>query len=314
MIAVIGAFDGFHTGHRLLLEEAGKIARSNNIKWAVVTFSPHPDIYFDRRKKLLFSEYEKSAEARFLKIPEIIELPLDQIHNMRPEDFLEMLIKKYSISGIVVGRDFRFGHGICGDVFLIRNFCAENGLFCSIIETVKYSDGPEIGNKISTCILREWFLQGKVGGLRGALKFPCPLSGIVVHGKRRGTRLGFPTVNILTSEEKMLPANGVYAVSVLTEALGWSAGALFSGVPPMFEDVGEARIEVHIVDFDGNLYGKRVTVFFEEFLRPPMRFKDESELTRDIKHCVEKSVQVFNEKHSLNEELYSELLISFLRI
>ena len=179
MIAVIGAFDGFHAGHRSLFEEAGQLAGQNKTGWAVITFSPHPDVYFDRNRKLLFSEYEKCAEAKFLKIPEIINLPFAQICNMNSEDFLEMLIKEYSVSGIVVGNDFRFGRDANGDDSNIRKFCIDNSLLYSIIETIKYLDGPKTGNKISTCILREWFRDGKADILRSALKFPCPISGIV---------------------------------------------------------------------------------------------------------------------------------------
>ena len=310
MIAVIGAFDGFHAGHRLLLEEAEKLAHSCKTSWAVVTFSPHPDIYFNRNAKLLLSEYEKDAEAKFLKIPEVIKLPFGQICNMQPEDFLEMLVKEYSADGIVVGKDFRFGRNARGDESLIRNFCAGNALSCSMIETLKYSDGPGTGNKISTRVLREWLRNGKTDILRASLKFPCPVSGIAVRGKGRGAKLGFPTVNILTSAEKTLPAEGVYAVSVLTE-LGWRAGAMFTGAPPMFEDVRETRAEVHISDFSGDLYGRRVTVFLEEFVRPPMIFKDKSELARDIKLCVEKAGEAFNKNHSLNGPLYSDLMDAF---
>ncbi|MCL2767532.1 MAG: hypothetical protein FWE49_02235 [Synergistaceae bacterium] len=310
MIAAIGAFDGFHAGHRILLEETGKLARQNNTEWAVVTFSPHPDVYFDKNVKLLFSDYEKSAEANFLKIPEVIKLPFEQICNMRPEDFLEMLAKEYSVSGIVVGKDFRFGRNASGDGFLIRSFCIDKALLCSIIETLKYQDGPENGNKVSACVLREWLRDGRINDLRNALKFPCPLSGIVVHGEGRGVKIGFPTINILTSAEKMLPAEGVYVVSVLTD-IGWRAGALFVGVPSMFEDVKETRVEVHISGFCGDLYGRRVTVFLEEFVRPPMIFSDESRLARDIELCVEKAARVFNANHSLNDELYRELRNAF---
>ncbi|MCL1875708.1 MAG: hypothetical protein FWF87_05565 [Synergistaceae bacterium] len=310
MIAVIGAFDGFHAGHRALLEEAEKLARKNKTGWALVTFSPHPDVYFNRNAKLLFSEYEKSAEAKYLRIPEIIVLPFEQVCHMHPEGFLEMLRKEYSISGIVVGEDFRFGRDALGDSSSIRKICFDKELIYSIIEVVKYSEGPEIGNKISTCILREWFKDGKADVLRNALKFPCPISGIVVHGEKRGTRLGFPTVNILTSIEKMLPAEGVYAVSVLVNN-EWRAGALFVGVPPMFRDAGEARVEVHIKDFSGDLYGARVTVFLEEFLRPPLKFNNESELVRDIKLCVEKAVLVFNSNRSLSNGLYHELMNAY---
>ena len=97
MIAVIGAFDGFHAGHHLLLKEAERLAYSSKAGWAVVTFFPHPNVYFNRNVKLLFSEYEKYAEAKFLKIPEVIKLPFKQICNMQSEDFLEMLKKKYSV-------------------------------------------------------------------------------------------------------------------------------------------------------------------------------------------------------------------------
>lgn len=310
MIAVIGAFDGFHAGHCTLLEEAEKIACRKETGWSIFTFSPHPDVYFNRNAKLLFSDYEKTAEAKYLKIPKMINLPFEQVYNMYPESFLEMLRKEYSISGIVVGEDFRFGRNAEGDNSSIRKFCIENELLYSIIEIAKYSEGPEIGSKISACILRDWFREGKVEILRGALKFPCPISGIVVHGEKRGTRIGFPTVNIMTSAEKMLPAEGVYAVSVLAD-FGWRAGALFVGVPPMFKDVGEARVEVHIKDFSGDLYDKRVTVFLEEFLRPPLEFKNESELARDIKLCVEKAALVFNANRESNNYIYCELMSAF---
>ena len=310
MIAAIGAFDGFHAGHRFLLEETEKLARQNKTGWAVVTFSPHPDVYFNKESKLLLSEFEKDAEAKFLKIPVVIKLPFEQIYNMYSEDFLEMLLGDYSISGIVVGKDFRFGRKASGDVSAIRDFCLEKTLSCSIVEIVKYSEGPEIGNKIAARVLREWFRDGKVDILRSALKFPCPISGMVVHGEGRGARIGFRTANILTPAEKMPPAEGVYVVSVLTD-LGWRAGALFVGTPPMFKDIEKTRIEVHISDYSEDLYGKRVTVFLEGYVRPPMIFRDETELARDIKICVEKAIEVFNVNHSLNENLYRELRNAF---
>ncbi|MCL2147291.1 MAG: hypothetical protein FWH52_05745 [Synergistaceae bacterium] len=310
MIAAIGAFDGFHAGHRYLLDETGKLARGNNTDWATVTFSPHPDVYFNGRAKLLLSEYEKCGEAKLLKIPKIINLPFGQICNMSPKDFLEMLHGEYSINGIVVGKDFRFGRDVSGDASTIRNFCHDNGLLCSIVELIEYSEGPETGNKISARVLREWFSKGKTELLRFALKFPCPISGIVVHGKGRGTSLGFPTINILTPAEKMFPAEGVYVVSVLAD-LKWRAGALFIGKPPMFPDVGQTQAEVHIADFEGDLYGGRVTVFLEEFLRPPVVFSDVSELARDIKLCVEKAKEVFKKNHGLHNSLYNELLCAF---
>ena len=310
MIAAIGAFDGFHEGHRYLLDETGKLARENKTDWAVVTFSPHPDVYFNRGAKLLLSEYEKGGEAKFLKIPKIINLPFEQICSMSPKDFLEMLHKEYPINGIVVGKDFRFGRNAVGDVSTIKSFCFDNDLLCSIVELIEYSDGPEIGNKISARDLREWFRKGRTDILRSALQFPCPISGIVVHGQRRGTSLGFPTINILTPAEKMLPAEGVYIVSVLSD-LKWRAGALFIGKPPMFPDVEQTQVEVHISDFNGDLYGKRVTVFLEEFLRPPRVFSDESELVKDIGICVEKAVGAFSKNHSICNNLYDELLNAF---
>jgi riboflavin kinase/FMN adenylyltransferase len=313
MIAAIGAFDGFHAGHRFLLEETMKLAQENKTDWAIVTFSPHPDVYFNRNAKLLLSEYEKYAEAKLLNIPKIICLPFGKIHNMHPEDFLEMLRKEYSINGIVVGKDFKFGYGADGDNSTIRNFCIDNNIIYSIVEVVKYSEGPEIGKKISTSVLREWFRDGKIEILKDALKFPCPISGIVVHGEKRGRKLGFPTVNILTPTEKMLPAEGVYAVSVLI-GLEWRSGALFIGTPPMFKDVKEPRVEVHISNFVGDLYDKIVTVFLEEYVRPPMIFRDESLLARNIKLCVEKAALAFNLNHNFNNTLYEELLNAFNEI
>ncbi|MCL1941053.1 MAG: hypothetical protein FWG09_03850, partial [Synergistaceae bacterium] len=254
MIAAIGTFDGFHAGHRVLLEETGRLAHRNKTNWGVVTFSPHPDVYFGNVSKLLFSEYEKNAAAKFLKVPEVIKLPFGEICGMGPEDFLAMLAKEYSISGIAVGVDFKFGAGARGDAALIKEFCADNALPCSVIETVNYPEGPEAGKKISARVLREWLKSGNADMLRGALKFPCPLSGIVVRGDGRGTKLGFPTVNISEDAEKMLPADGVYAVSVLAGGV-WRAGAMFAGLPPTFKDAGEARVEVHISEFSGDLYG-----------------------------------------------------------
>ena len=310
MIVAIGAFDGFHTGHRYLLDETGKLARENKTDWAVVTFSPHPDVYFDRGAKLLLSEYEKCGEAKFLKIPQIINLPFEKICNMSPKDFLAMLQMEYSINGIVVGKDFRFGRDAGGDGSTIRKFCLDNDMLCSIVELIEYSEGPETGNKISTRLLREWLKKGRTDFLRRALQFPCPISGIVVHGQRRGTSLGFPTINILTAAEKMLPAEGVYVVSALIDQQ-WRAGALFIGKPSMFPDVEQTRVEVHISDFSGDLYGRMVTVFLEEFLRPPMVFSDESELAKDIEICVEKAVEAFNKNHGLHNNLYHELQNAF---
>lgn len=309
MILAIGAFDGFHRGHLALLARAKQLAVETNNTWAALTFSPLPDIYFGVEKTMLFTPEEKNNIANFLDVPELIILPFDEaLQKKSPRDFLDDLCDDYDVTGIVVGMDYRFGYNASGSSEFIATYCKEHGINCVAVAPVH--DEFSVNGKISTSTLRYLISQGKIAEAKSSFGFPWPLTGIVTHGKHRGTSLGFPTANLTVQEGKMLPSDGVYAASVLTNT-GWYAGALSVGNNPTFGDITDTRLEVHLLDFSGNLYETKLTVFLEQYLRPIKHFSSSEDLIINVKRNMRETQEIFVENLSVKPALYNKLASSF---
>lgn len=307
MIVAIGAFDGYHLGHRLLLAEARRIAEENKTAWGVVTFSPHPSSYFDPQQKLLFTEPEKSAVAKFLGVPRIITIRFDDaLCKMPPLEFLHALDELVGLTGIVVGDDFRFGAGAVGDSAAVRSFCVKKGISFSVVNPLEYNKTRGTGRKLSTSVLRKWAEQGDMANLRRFLGFPFPISGRVIHGEARGATLGYPTANISVPDSKILPVPGVFAGSVFISG-EWKACAVFVGKPPTFGAGNERGLEAFILNFGGDLYGKNIVIFLEEYLRQPKKYDNTFELVKGITQSVRDTEDIFKRNHAESAYIYGEL-------
>lgn len=274
MIAALGAFDGFHLGHARLFETAKERALEKGDDWGVVTFRPHPQSLFCGTSfHYLFTEPEREALGKYHGIPRFERIPFTRgLADMRPSDFLDWIAGNYGISGLVVGDNFRFGRGRTGNCdFLLEEGKARDWSI-DILPPVKV--GQE---SVSSTLIRQKVSMGETGKAEPLLGHPFFLSGVVVKGDQRGRSLGFPTANLAVSPEKLVPMRGVYAAASLVEGK-WEASALNIGFNPTFSGIRALRVEAHLIGFEGDLYGKTLTVLLLDHLRGELQFPSVQDL------------------------------------
>ena len=308
MIAVLGAFDGFHRGHAYLFERAKETAASLSVEWGGVTFDPIPGFYIGAVENILFTLRERELARLFLGIPKLVTLKFDdELARFSPERFWEYLREQITVDGIVVGRDFRFGCRRIGDARLLEQYCREAGLSFLSVDLLRH-----MGVKISSTAVRAGVEAGQCELAARELGYPYFMLAKVSHGLERGRKLGFPTANLDVPKTKLMPYDGVYAAAVLIKG-EWKAGALSVGQNPTFGDVSDVRTEVFVLDYDGDLYDDDLLVFFLSRLRPQERFESAEQLVTQIGDDVERSRVTFNRSFKASPEIYSGFMTGYRR-
>jgi riboflavin kinase/FMN adenylyltransferase len=275
----IGNFDGVHLGHIPILKKLIEEAHGENRKAVVITFDPHPkkvlrpDI---RPFYLLTSVEEKTKLLEDIGLDGLILIPFDlNFSKMTAESFVcDILWDKLHIRKIFVGHDYSFGKSKTGNKIFLAEFGKRLGFEVDIINAVKLDD-----ETISSTRLRHLILDGDVRTAARLLGRPYNISGIVVSGKKRGSILGIPTANI-KPEKELIPAQGVYAVISHVEKDRYK-GVLNIGFNPTFSDT-ELSVEVYLLDFSGDIYGKKVEVLFIERIRDEVKFENPEQLVKQI--------------------------------
>ena len=286
MLITIGAFDGFHKGHAQLLN----VCRQSSLDggWGVVTFHPHPSVFMGKVKPL-FTLEEKKLISKILGIPEMFVLKFDEaLKNLTPEEFWRLLTSKINVDGVVMGSDFRFGRNREGNADSLRELAIADGLSPSRIITLNLVKKSEY----SSSVIRNLTASGKVKKAAEILGYPFFMMGKVIHGDERGRTMKVPTANLEFDEKRIVPAFGVYACAVLVRG-SWHCGALSIGNNPTF-NVDGTRIEVHLPDFNGNIYGEEIIVMFLERVRDIRKFAGKDELISQIKIDIDECRRCFN--------------------
>jgi riboflavin kinase/FMN adenylyltransferase len=277
-ILTIGAFDGLHRGHKALIEAVVERARAAGRLAAVITFHPHPAVVLapERAPRSLTTPGDKVALLEGLGVDLVVLLPFDrQVAATPARDFMEMIARHLHLRELWVGQDFALGQDREGNVPHLRELGRELGYEVHLVEPVV--DG---GESISSSRIRTLLSQGRVGEAAQLLgRYPC-LSGEVVVGAQRGRILGFPTANLEVRPERAVPADGVYAVFA---SLGKERHPAVAnvGIRPSFDN-GQRTIEIHLLDFDRDIYGCDLVVEFVVRLRDERRFEDIDDLVSQI--------------------------------
>ncbi len=250
----------------------------------VVTFNPHPQEFFSgQRRSLLTPLSEKVKYLEAIGVQQLVLLPFDQdLANMTPETFVEqILVGQLNAQQISVGQDFCFGRQRSGTVTELQAIAARHGV---TVHRVPLQTAN--GDRISSSAIREALLQGHLKQANSILGRPYSLIGEVVQGKQIGRTIGFPTANLQLPPEKFLPRHGVYAVRVYgASSLGEQEavmGALNIGTRPTVDAIATPTVEVHLLDWSGDLYGKTLTLHLEHFLRPQQKFDSLDQLKSQI--------------------------------
>jgi len=277
----LGNFDGVHRGHQQViqpvLKNSGKIA-------TVVTFNPHPQEFFTgKSRSLLTPQSEKVQELERLGVEQLVLLPFDlELACLSPQEFVEkILVQQLRSLSISVGQDFCFGKERRGTVTDLRAIASNFGIPTTIVPLHTCE-----GERISSSAIRQALEQGNLDRAKQLLGRAYSLVGTVVTGKQLGRTIGFPTANIDLPIEKFLPSNGVYAVKVyIAEDKSPIPGVMNIGNRPTVNGTNQS-VEVYLIDWSGDLYGKILTVELEQFLRPEQKFESLDALKAQIiKDC-----------------------------
>lgn len=285
----IGMFDGVHIGHQTIIRQLNTIAAENHMESAILTFWPHPRTIFnpDDDLKLLNTIDEKTYLLQKNGVQHLFLKEFDAaFRNLTGEEFVhEILIRTLNVKHLIVGHDHTFGKNKSGDFALLQKMAPDLGFRVQQVQAVDY-----LGKHISSTQVRNALAAGNIKEANAMLGYVYSVTGTVVHGKKIGRTIGFPTANIATDALKFLPGKGAYIVEVFV--LGERhKGMLSIGHNPT---IGEnaLSIEVYILDFDRDIYGEKISVNFRDFLHEEIKFDglesltarlaEDEQLTRDF--------------------------------
>jgi len=283
-VATLGIFDGVHRGHIALIERLVERAHELQGESAVITFSPHPRLVLDPLNtfiSFLTSMEEKITLLENAKIEHLIIIHFtEQFSQIRACDFIrDILVKKISTKHLVIGYDHHFGRKGEGDFNTIKQCSEDNNLTVEQAQGFQTEEGA-----ISSSLIREALLKGKIDEANRWLGYNYTISGTVVEGRRIGRTIGFPTANIKPDfRYKLIPGNGVYAVEVKTDNEIYPGMMSIGSNPTVNSDAAFRSIEVHILNFEKDIYGGNISVSFRKRLRDEKKFNSLTELTDQMR-------------------------------
>ncbi len=284
-VVTIGSFDGVHRGHQVLLEQLKAAAHELSLPAVVVIFEPQPREYFapEQAAARLQPLRDKVLSLWGEGVDTICCLPFNRaLSSLSAETFVErVLVRGLGVKHLIIGDDFRFGCNREGDRQLLQDLGQQQGFNLSSANTVL--DG---GERISSSRIRQALAEGDCAEAARLLGRPFSVSGRVVYGKQLGRTLGFPTANI-QMRRQVSPVTGVFAVSAqLAGDERLYRGVANVGFRPTVENDTQAVLETYLFDFDGDLYGRRVSVQFERKIRDEKKFSSVDELQQQIQRDI----------------------------
>lgn len=292
-VVTLGIFDGVHLGHRSLLNTLILRACEEKGESVVITFNPHPRLVLQHNHKglsFLSTENEKASLLREAGIDHLIVIEFNKsFSNMEACEFVhKVLAEKIKTRHLIVGYDHHFGKSGAGNFEMIKK-CAQSLNF--IVEQVKGLQSSS--GVVSSTAIRKALLGGKLDEANNWLGYSYSIYGRIVEGKKIGRSLGFPTANIKPDYEyKLIPGDGVYAVIVKLDGKNFP-GMLSIGKNPTVNSENTNRtIEVHILNFDYDIYGRDITVVFRKRLRDEIRYDSLEELTRQMNRDKEQTLKL----------------------
>lgn len=290
----LGNFDGIHLGHSKVLQPIlNQPPSSVGLIPTVVSFEPHPQEFFTgKAKKLLTTLPEKSQQLRKLGVEQLVLLPFNhQLAELTPESFVEkILVNELDCRLISIGEDFRFGYNRAGTATDLAVIAARFHIPVKIVCLTKCQSPVSV--RISSSLIREALESGDLTQVAKMLGRPYSLTGVVVKGQQLGSKIGFPTANLEVLPVKFLPKIGVYSVQVLLDNQEF-LGVMNLGCRPTVEGKN-ITIEVHLLDWQGDLYGKNLSVTLLKFLRSEQKFSSLDALKAQIAVDCETTKQLYS--------------------
>ncbi|MCH1623739.1 bifunctional riboflavin kinase/FAD synthetase [Fredinandcohnia quinoae] len=292
-VLALGYFDGVHLGHQKVINTAKKIADDKGIACSVMTFDPHPSVVLgkgDKPVEYITSLTKKEALFKDLQIDYLYIVNFSrEFANLLPQQFVDQYIIDLNARHVVAGFDFTYGHLGKGTMETLP--VQSRGEFThTTVEKLSCNN-----EKVSSTLIKEHIRQGEMSNVKSLLGRNYTVSGMVINGEKRGRTIGFPTANVKVDPDFIVPKLGVYAVRIQVKSK-WYFGVCNIGLKPTFhENKKTPSIEVHIFNFNENIYDERVMIEWYERIRSEKKFPSIDELVKQIEQD-KKYTQEFFEK------------------
>ncbi len=289
----LGFFDGVHIGHGALLRKTTERAQELGITPSVLSFDVHPDkLVFGKDVPLINSALSREEIIRrCYGIDDVIFIHFNKhMMHMPWQDFADTIIRELGLAWIVVGHDFCFGYRGEGTAEKLKAYCENKGFGCDIIQAVTLD-----GRIVSSTYIRTLIADGDMEQAARYLGHPHTLQDTVHSGYHLGTKLGAPTINMSFPEGVIVPRHGVYAARVFLEDGSSHIAVANIGVRPTVSDGQRVNVESHLLEFNGNLYGRQARVEFYKFLRPERKFDDFEALSAQIRRDADEARTYFRQ-------------------
>ena len=284
-VAALGFFDGIHKAHQKIIGDAVKEAGEEFIS-VVITLDKSPKEYFGKTSEESLTPINKKNELlRELGVEEVYYLEFNEhLQNLSAEEFIELILKKLNVEKVFCGFDYRFGNRGLGTPDLIK----DSGIEVMIQEKQKIDE-----EKISTTVLKEFVRNGEFLKYKEYTGRFYSISGLVVKGRQLGRTINFPTANLELDDKYLLPEmNGVYITKIKVNNKIYKSVTNIGYNPTVSDEKNKKFIETHILDFDEDIYGEKIEIYFYEFLRKEQKFESfdhlKEQLKLDKKTCEEK--------------------------
>ena len=289
-ISAIGFFDGIHQGHKAVIQQAVQIAEKENKTSAVISFYPHPSVVLQKNvtgAKYITTIEEKKNLLEELGVDRFYIISFNkELSLLPPKEFIDHFIIGLHITHLVAGYDFTFGHKGKGNMKNIEEY--QQGKFAvTAVNKVEID-----GDKASSTNIRKALENGNAAEAAGILGRHYETTGTVVRGDQRGKQLGYPTANLDIDAEKLLPKQGIYAVTMNVGGVNYEGMANLGTNPTFVENAENPIVEVNLFQFDKDIYGETATVYWHAFIRPEEKFDSAEELITQMQDD-EKQVKAF---------------------
>lgn len=278
----LGKFDGLHRGHQKLVNQVVEYSRLDAVKSIVCAFDMLP-LYkrLNLEQKVLMTKEERRLRL-WDQVDFLVDCPFtEELCQIEAEDFIrDVLAGVFHAAFVVVGADFRFGHGKKGDIHMLAAYAKQYDYQLIVIEKERYGD-----REISSTYVKEALKAGDMELVKKLLGYPYMICGTVEHGKKLGRTLGFPTCNVPPKEEKLMPPNGVYMDRVQVDGIWYNAIGNV-GVKPTVTSAGRMLVESFLFDYEGDAYDKQVVIELLTFCRPERKFAG----VKEMKACIDEDI------------------------
>ena len=288
----IGNFDGIHKGHREIIKNLIQQTKKSNLKSAILSFTPHPKIYFNKQKNFMINSQSKKKEIlKDLGLDYLIDLHFnDKFTQLSHNEFEDkILLEKLNSKRILIGKDFQYGNQRKGNIDTLKIFCEKNKIE---LEEIRLILNDHNSNKISSSAIRENLKSGKFELANKDLERNFSVAGKVIKGDQRGRTIGIPTANLEYPLNTITIPYGVYAVETLIEGNIYF-GIVNFGIRPTFNK-DKPIVEAYLFDFDNDIYDKNIEILFHKQIRQEKKFNDIKELLNQINIDIAEAKKILN--------------------